>query len=134
MAHSPLHPAPPLAPLNVFQFLARQWDRVHPYNAAQVIEIAGRADFNQINAAWADTLATMGLGRVKLTPSGHFGFEILNGEMKDYPVRQVPAEKSLDDYLSDEINRPFDNVGEPPFRAFVRQDAQSFYLGIIYQH
>lgn len=123
-----------MIPLNVFQYLARQWERVHPYNAAQVIEVAGSPDLSQINAAWADTLATLGLGRVRLTPCGHFGFEILNGEMKDYPVRQVPAGVSLTDHLTAEVNRPFGDTGEPPFRAFVREGEGSYHLGVIYQH
>ncbi len=131
-----ISPAPPkhLIPLNVFQYLARQWERVHPYNAAQVVEIVGSANLNQINAAWVDTLATLGLGRVKLSACGHFGFEILNGEMKDYPVRRVPADVSLDAFLSVEVNRPFTDPGEPPFRAFVRENEGTYHLGVIYQH
>jgi NRPS condensation-like uncharacterized protein len=132
----PIHPAPPgrLAPLNIFQFLARQWDQVHPYNAAQAIEVVGVADLSQINAAWADTLASLGLGRVRLTACGHFGFEVLNGQMRNYPSRVVRPSTSLNDYLTAEVNRPFTDDGEPPFRLFVRQGERTFHLGVIYQH
>ncbi|HEV7301860.1 MAG TPA: hypothetical protein VGN72_21165 [Tepidisphaeraceae bacterium] len=131
-----IHPAPPsrLAPLNIFQYLARQWDNIHPYNAAQTLEINGVPDLNQINDAWTDTLAAIGLGRVRLTSCGHFGFEVLNGEMRDYPVRRVPAATSLTEFLTAEINRPFADPGEPPFRAFVRQGEGSYHLGVVYQH
>ena len=67
-----ISPAPPdrLAPLNVFQYLARQWDAVHPYNAAQVIDVAAPLDHAAVDDAWGETLAGMGLGRLRLTPCG----------------------------------------------------------------
>jgi hypothetical protein len=40
----------------------------------------------------------------------------------------------LCEYLSAEINRPFADDGEPPFRAFVLKNAESYHLGIVYQH
>ena len=32
-----------LSTINVFQRLARQWDLIHPYNAAQILQIEGKA-------------------------------------------------------------------------------------------
>jgi hypothetical protein len=52
------------APINVFQRLARQWDEMHPYNAAQVLKIEGAASRLDLQEAWHDALNDLGLGRV----------------------------------------------------------------------
>jgi hypothetical protein len=46
--------------INVFQRLARQWDQVHPYNAAQVLKIAGVPPVVELHGAWHDALNDMG--------------------------------------------------------------------------
>src|SRR5687768_11717753 len=80
--------SPPSSPLNVFQFLVRQWDRVHPYNAAQALEIAGVADVDRINDAWLDVLRTLRVGRVRVAADlGKFGFDGPTGDEADFAVR-----------------------------------------------
>jgi hypothetical protein len=129
-------PRPPASPLNVFQYLARQWDRVHPYNAAQALEITGVADVERINDAWLDVLRTLGVGRVRVAAAlGKFGFEAPAGDDPELAVRTVPPTVDLYDYLSAELNRPFDeSKPDAPFRAFVRQGIGSYHLGVVYQH
>ncbi len=124
------------SPLNIFQYLARQWDRVHPYNAAQVVEIVGVANVDQLNDTWLDVLRTLQLGRVRIdSKRGKFGFEGPGNEAADLAVRTVPPTVNLQDFLSAELNRPFDETAaEPPFRAFVQQGVGSYFLGIVYQH
>src|SRR5947209_1934765 len=106
--------------LNLFQRIVRTWDAVHPYNAAQVVRIEGRMDPAVAGDAWAGALRTMGLGRVRVTEKS-FRHEILNGEMQRFPVRKVPADVALEHVLSEELNRPFDDPDEPPFRPFLLQ-------------
>ena len=120
-------------PLNMFQRLVRSWETVHPYNAAQVLKLAGQPDARLIQKAWHDTLPALGLGRVR-TNRRTFGYEMLNGEAERYPVRRLPPSSCLADYLTIEMNRPFDDPGEPPFRPFLSPGQGEFTLGVVYQH
>ena len=127
------HAASPAAPLNVFQRLLLQWDTLHPYNAAQVLKMAGSADGAGLSRAWEGTLEALGLGRV-VRRSGTFHHETLNGEMRRYPVRVLPNGTGLCDFLSEELNRPFADEAEPPFRPFVLEQGGHHYFGIVYHH
>jgi hypothetical protein len=122
-----------ISPINVFQRLVRQWDAVHPYNAAQILKLEGNPDPIALQDAWHDALNDLGLGRVKMEQKG-FRFECLNGEMSQYGVKVVPRESSLEDYISEQLNRRFDNPAEPPFRPFVLRENGHFYLGVVYHH
>ena len=119
--------------LNLFQRIVRTWDAVHPYNAAQVVRVEGRIDPAAATDTWAAALRGMGLGRVRVTEKS-FRHEILNGEMERFPVRKVPAHLTLEDVLSEELNRPFDDPDEPPFRPFMLQEDGSYWFGVAYQH
>jgi len=107
------------ARLNIFQRVVRRWDQVHPYNAAQVLKIAGSADLESTQNAWRQSLLTLGLGDAKCLPNLHV----------------VPPMLPLEDFLSDRINRHFaENPGQSPFGPFVLQQVDHHYLGVIYQH
>ena len=133
MSATTLQVCSPAAPLNVFQRLLLQWDGLHPYNAGQIMKIAGRADAGRLSRAWEETLAELGLGRVRRS-GRQFRHEALNGEMERYPVRLLPAGTDLCSFVSDELNRPFDNEAEPPFRPFVLEEGGHHYAGVIYHH
>src|SRR5687768_1840738 len=120
--------------LNVFQRLARQWDAIHPYNAAQVVKIEGAPDLAALQDAWHDAMNDLGLGRVQVNGKS-FRYECLNGEMVHYGVRVVPPGVSLDDYISAQLNKPFDNPAEPPFRPFMLAGTDgAYYAGVVYHH
>jgi hypothetical protein len=118
-------------PLNIFQKLMRRWDAVHPYNAAQVMKLTGPMDAAAWKNAWRTTLAISGLGSVHLDQK-HYQFISLNGHADAYPVRF--PQTALDEFISAEINRPFDDPYEPPFRPFVISAGDHFYAGMTYQH
>jgi hypothetical protein len=121
--------------INVFQRLARQWDEIHPYNAAQILKLSGTPDLTALQDAWHDAMNDLGLGRVR-SGDRHstFFYECLNGEMTHYGVKPVPAGTSLEDYVSEQLNRRFDNSSEPPFRPFVLAENGHYYAGVIYHH
>ena len=131
--HGLVSPVMIKAPINVFQRLARQWDALHPYNAAQVLKIEGVPSSSALQEAWHDALNDLGLGRVHVNGRG-FYFECLNGEMSLYGVRVVPSGTSLEDYISEQLNRRFDNPAEPPFRPFVLRGDGFYYAGVVYHH
>jgi hypothetical protein len=121
-------------PLNLFQRLTRRWEAVHPYNAAQVLRIRDRIDPAAAGDAWAESLRALGLGRVRLFEQARFEHEVLNGEMADYPACALPAGSSLEEHLGRELNRPFHDPDEPPFRPFLLPVGNDFYFGVVYQH
>lgn len=102
-----------VAPLNVFQKLVRRWDRLHPYNAAQIFHLRGAADVSALSEAWERTLSELRLG----APSR---------------VRQV--EGSLEEWITAQMNLRFDTGDESPFRPFVVEQSGSYFLGIVYHH
>jgi hypothetical protein len=120
--------------LNLFQKLTRRWEAVHPYNAAQVMRIRGTLSPCDAADAWAEGLRTMGLGRVHVVEDARFRHEALNGEFVRYPLAVLPQDTSLEEHLTSELNRPFDQPDEPPFRPFLLQEEDSFYFGVVYQH
>ena len=120
--------------LNLFQRLARRWDAVHPYNAAQVLRVGGRMDVSRATEIWGESLRALGLGRVRVLDRQRFSHEVLNGELARYPVRALCSGESLQDHLTSELNRHFDDPNEPPFRPFLLQQNDDFYFGVVYQH
>lgn len=120
--------------LNLFQRLTRRWDRIHPYNAAQVMRISGRIDLTAATDAWGDALRSLGLGRVEFFTNERFRHESINGELARYPVRGLAPDALLGTYISAELNRKFDDPDEPPFRPFLLQRNDDFYFGVVYQH
>jgi len=121
------------ARLNVFQRLVRQWDTVHPYNAAQVLRIAGKPDVLALRRAWHATLGVLGLGPVQVA-GRQFHFQAINGNAAKYTVPVLPPETPLHEHISTEMNRPFDGETELPLRPFILEERDSFYVGVIYQH
>jgi hypothetical protein len=103
----------PRASLNFFQRLILQWDKLHPYNAAQVLKLAGPAQAAALIESWQQTLSAMLPG--------------LNGT-----VQAVPPEQELSDFTSQEMNRPFDRTAA--FRAFILDRGDHHYAGIVYHH
>jgi hypothetical protein len=119
------------AALNIFQKLMRRWDVVHPYNAAQVMQLAGTADAAVWENAWQAALSESGLGTVSLGRS-RYSFVSLNGHAASHGVNF--PQRELGEHLSTEMNRAFDNDTEPPFRPFIIQHENHFYAGLVYQH
>jgi hypothetical protein len=114
---------------NVFQRLARTWDAVHPYNAGQACRVAGDVAPAALEAAWDAALSGMGLGRVRAHGDG-YRYEPAPG----WPMRHLGADDDLSRHFTSELNRPFTDPAEPPFRPFARAVNGSTWLGIVYQH
>src|SRR6476661_253806 len=119
--------------LNVFQRLVRTWETVHPYNAAQVLTVDSVVGPQTAQSAWESALAALGLGRVRIDGSA-LRHEVLNGESSQYPVKILPSTTDLAAYLTAELNRPFDDPDEPPYRPFMINANGSSRLGVIYRH
>ncbi len=128
-----------IARLNVFQRLVRQWDRVHPYNAAQVLRLSVLPDHPSLQAAWYESLVVLGLGTVRTDDRRHFSFQSISGQRDACALPQVPPGLGLENFLSLEMNRPFTEK-EVPLRPFVLIEPESngrlarYFIGVVYQH
>jgi len=124
---------PDRAKLNVFQRLVRQWEHIHPYNGAQILKIRGTADLQDCQKAWLDALDFLNLGVVSISQDAYH-HRCLNGEAMYHGVVLCPEGTKLDNWISDQLNRPFDPAGGVPFRPFVIQEDGHFWMGLCYQH
>src|SRR5271154_1523045 len=116
-----------MRPLNIFQKCIRIWEEAHPYNAAQILHVAGDADVAKIAAAWNEALAASGLGIARVV-GRRFCFE----PAPTQSIAIVDAKPGLDAFITHEINRPFDE--SMPFRPFVIPGNGAHHLGVFYQH
>ncbi|HTL29416.1 MAG TPA: condensation domain-containing protein [Tepidisphaeraceae bacterium] len=119
--------------LNVFQRLVRQWDELHPYNAAQVLHLRGAPDLGRWASDWNRTLREMGLGRISVH-GARFTYHELNGVLEPLNARFIHSACELERYIADELNRPFDSRDDLPFRPFILSGEGSYYAGIVYHH
>jgi hypothetical protein len=122
----------PSLKLNIFQRLTRQWDALHPYNAAQAMRIAGNIEDLEAATKLAATLEELNVGWATLhgrhyTPSAP-------AAPGDLPLEIMPDGLSLDTHISTELNRPFAIDGGPILRPFLLREAGSYWLGVIYHH
>lgn len=122
-------------PLNPFQGLMRQWDAMHPYNALQIARVQGPVDRSRAEEAWRSTLVELGIGHAAVRAGGW----IIDSPATPDGVRLAHSENpglALDDLVTLEINRRFDEAAESPFRAFVSPttEGKDSLLGISYHH
>ncbi|HVT90250.1 MAG TPA: hypothetical protein VHD56_15465 [Tepidisphaeraceae bacterium] len=116
--------------LNVFQRVTRHWDTIHPYNAAQVMKLAGRADRQSLLSLWRETLT-----QLKMTSVQRWGSVYRWEEGISQPeFIDVPPDTTLQQLMSEELDRTFDETLNMPFRAFVIEEENSYYAGIVYHH
>jgi len=121
------------AKLNVFQRLIRQWDTLHPYNVVQMVKVRGSLDVEALRNAWHDAMQSLGLGLVSVTGAS-YRFSCLNGQAIYHNVRLCPRETILEDWIAEELNRPFDASETVPFRPFALAGEDHFWMGFSYQH
>jgi hypothetical protein len=119
--------------LNVFQRLVRQWDELHPYNAAQVLQLRGAPDLDRWTNEWNRTLRELGLGRVRVY-DGRFSIEQLNGVLQPIHARPISTQCELEQHITTELNQPFDSDDDLPFRPFILFQRDSYYVGVVYHH
>lgn len=118
------------ASLNVFQRLTRQWDSIHPYNAAQAMKLSGAPDMDRLRSTYESTLRELGLGAAEVRGS-RFRWHRL--ALDHRPSLSVPPGTNFSQWMSHELNEPFaeDSI---PFRPFVISENADHYAGVVYHH
>ena len=118
----------PFSRLNLFQRTARQWDGLHPYNAGQLMYIAAALDPGHAAACWAETLRDLQMGGIEWAGARYRHIAA------DAPATLLDDHADLGAFIADQLNTPFDDVSQGPFRAMVRRDGQTTCLGVFYHH
>jgi hypothetical protein len=131
----PVTPASPPAAhaLNVFQRLMRHWDTLHPYNAAQVMELAPGVALEPFREAWPHLLRSLGLGEFRLEHDRFTVTPLPGGDPRSQAADTLVG-STIASHLSDGLNRPFDPRTDVPLRAFAATQSGRGYVGIVYQH
>lgn len=120
--------------MNVVQKLFRSWEAVHPYNAAQALQIRGTPSPAEVLRAWGAALNALQLSGLQIncrTP----GICVQDGRNETAPGGLLTPSVSLGEHLSAELNRPFaDDVDDSPFRPFLLPDGENCWIGLAYRH
>lgn len=120
-------------PLNVFQRLTRHWDGLHPYNAAQVMKLSGRIDHSRLIDTWNQMLQELRLAHVQ-DDGRRYRWRKSRPSEKVVALTEVSAGTSLDQFMSVELNRPFDAASGEVFRPFIIDEGDSYFMGVVYHH
>ena len=122
--------------LNAFQKVMLQWSSLHPYNAVHAYKIAGPLRSGNLAEAVETALQWHGLGIARLSADG----QSFRHETGIQPEVEVIAggdqpERSLREYFSHGLNRPFERPTSHPFRfAAIDAGPQSHYVVLAYDH
>jgi hypothetical protein len=123
--------------LNLFQTGMLRWRDLAPYNAVHVIRIEAPLDLLRLRAAIEAELAAFGLTGFELDRS-RGRFEYRGGAARatlEIARGAADAAEALRAEIERQINRPFLPTGAfDPFRFFVVDLRESFYLGLAYDH
>ncbi len=119
--------------LNVFQKLTLHWDALHPYNAAQAMKLRGSPDRARLTQLWLETLQELGLGRAAPV-GGWCEWESADRSPELAKLLDVAPGVGFSDLMTQQLNRRFDNQTELPFRAFVVEESDGYFAGIVYHH
>lgn len=116
------------ASLNIFQKTVRLWDTLHPYNAAQAMELAGDFSSDAVATAFNAAVRDLGLGVFVCTGS-RYAIETLT-----HDIEIVRPTIDFAGHMTAEMNRPFPADRSVPFRPFDMTDDGRRIVGLTYQH
>lgn len=114
--------------LNVFQILMRRWRELYPYNAGQVMTLAGAPDFLRWVSSVQKVVESTGLGTPNFADGDtHVGFK------KSAQIEVTSAQGDLEAHVSAEVNRPF-GPNDIPVRFFIIPADGRYHVGVTYDH
>jgi hypothetical protein len=124
----------PTARLNVFQKLVLRWERLHPYNGAQVLRLRGGIP-SDLSEVWDRTLSELGLAEFGREGREYRFSQGAGGAKHQADVRGRGS--SLEAALTEELNRPFaegPSFDHPLRLIAVPAEDDSYYLALCYRH
>lgn len=114
--------------LNAFQILMRRWRELYPYNAGQVMTLAGAPDFVRWVSAVQKVVEATGLGTPVFANHDADMHFVPDGE-----IEVASAVGSLEAHVTAELNRPFGEK-DIPVRFFILPAEGKYHVGITYDH
>ena len=119
--------------LNIFQRVIRQWERLHPYNAAQAMRLRRRFSVDEITRAWRSTLIDLGLGPIHFDDD-RVMYELSRSAVAGSSPLLMQEDDCLESFLSRHLNQPWEE-DTLPFRPFLKpENGQEQIVGVIYRH
>lgn len=125
------------ARLNVFQKTMLRWNEMHPYNAVHVVRVPQPLETERLGNLINDYLEQCGLTNLSIdSPKGTFHYDggpaqseikVIKGERNSYALLRSEIEEQLNTSF---VVIPSMN----PFRFFVVEEDDAFYLGLVYFH
>jgi NRPS condensation-like uncharacterized protein len=114
-----------------------QWNEMHPYSAAHVVQIRGALYRARLQACVDTTLTKRGLTLLSLDCE-HFTFQYENGAANSQ-IRIVAGDedprRALVAEIERQLNVPFEHKQRfSPFRFLAAPTNDSFFLGVVYFH
>ena len=89
----------------------------------------GEPDIQLLTDRWNDTLRALGIGAVHVE-GRRFWIDRPNHAPQPLHIPQM----SLDEFMTEEMNRPFAPTGGLPFRPFIILREGSYLAGVVYHH
>ncbi len=113
-----------------------RWNDIHPYNAVHIVHVQQKLDRERLRCAITREIRDLGLGSFIIDRvQGTYAFA---DDTNAIELRFLAAADEVTPVLSQlveaELNRPFSNRMLSPFRFFVVEETEAFYLGLVYFH
>jgi NRPS condensation-like uncharacterized protein len=123
--------------LNSFQTAMLQWNSMHPYNAVHVVKLPEKLDAERLSKAVNGSLEKLGLTGLSLHRRDRtYSYR---GGASAYRITTLSDSSDVMSVLSREterqLNTPFPDTDDlEPFRFFVVDSLDAFFLGLVYFH
>ena len=131
----------PSGRLGLFQEMMALWEEFHPYNAAHVLRLQGRAEPDRLREAIENATVVSGVGAITVDADGRsYRYGPAGAAEVREAVRCVTADgeealQAVASALTAELNRPFEE-GRHPVRWIVLDDpaTATHFLVAAYRH
>ncbi len=123
--------------LNIFQRAVLAWNKIHPYNAVNIVRIPRPLDPARLENTINSYLENKGLTGLKIDhykDKYHYYGGPANVQVKIVTSQDDPVQRITEE-VREQLNTPFnDKSAMTPFRFFAIRQDNSFYLGLVYFH
>ncbi len=123
--------------LNIFQKTMLQWNEMHPYNAVHVVRVPQAPDLGRLSHIIDSEMEQLCLTGLSIDKQKGV-FEYHGGPVRN-ELKRVESASNIHAVIGKEmeaqLNTSFVDQGAiNPFRFFVIQEENAFYLGLVYFH
>jgi hypothetical protein len=128
---------PPACRFNLFQEVMALWEEAHPYNAAHLVRLRGRADVPRLQWAVQTACEAAGVGNLVLDRQGRrYHFEPAERIALQPVCGGGPLAERLHAVITEQMNMAFPDEPNHPVRWMVLEDpgSDSHFLIAVWRH